>query len=112
VRPPALTFYAGRDNAEDLVLLSDGAPVDTSSFTRVVLELDDELVVDSSVIGAAFEWPVSLTYQGTQVNGLRLELAAAGLAARTYGDTRLTVYDPAYPNGLVWTEAMTVRVRA
>ena len=36
----ALTFWTGRENAADLVLLSDDAAVDTTSISRVVLRVD------------------------------------------------------------------------
>ena len=114
-RAVPLTFWQSRDNPEELVLLQgDPAQVfDVTGLTKVVLGLDDDaLVVDSVNTPSAFQWPVDLTYKKATVKGIRLKLGLAGLTPRTYGDCRLTVYDAVnWPNGLVWTEALKVKVR-
>ena len=106
----ALTFWTGRENAADLVLLSDDAAVDTTSISRVVLRVDATTSLDSSTAPALFEWPVSLTYLGATVKGLRLRLGGSGLTAGDYERVRLIIYDPSYTSGLVWTDSLTLRV--
>ncbi len=111
-----LAFWLNRDNPEELVLLSGTPPVvhDTATLTRIVVGLDDDtLVVDSDNQPTAFQWPIAMTHKGQTVNGIRLKLGLAGLDPKTYGDCRLTVYDATnWPNGLVWSEALKVKVRA
>lgn len=106
----ALTFWTGRENAADLVLLSDDAAVDTTSISRVVLRVDATTSLDSSTAPALFEWPVSLPYLGATVKGLRLKLGGSGLTAGDYDRVRLIIYDPSYTSGLVWTDSLTLRV--
>ena len=107
----ALAFWTGRENAADLVLLSDDAAVDTTSISRVVLRVDATTSLDSSTAPALFEWPVSLTYLGATVKGLRLKLGGSGgLTAGDYDRVRLIIYDPSYTSGLVWTDSLTLRV--
>lgn len=106
----ALTFWTGRENAADLVLLSDDAAVDTTSISRVVLRVDATTSLDSSTAPALFEWPVSLTHHGATVKGLRLKLGGSGLTAGDYERVRLIIYDPSYTSGLVWTDSLTLRV--
>lgn len=106
----ALSFWTGRENAADLVLLSDDAAVDTTSISRVVLRVDATTSLDSSTAPALFEWPVSLTYLGATVKGLRLKLGGSGLTAGDYDRVRLIIYDPSYTSGLVWTDSLTLRV--
>ena len=106
----ALAFWTGRENAADLVLLSDDAAVDTTSISRVVLRVDATTSLDSSTAPALFEWPVSLTYLGATVKGLRLKLGGSGLAAGDYERVWLIIYDPSYASGLVWTDSLTLRV--
>ena len=106
----ALSFWTGRENAADLVLLSDGAAVDTTSISRVELRVDATTSLDSSTAPALFEWPVSLTYLGATVKGLRLRLGGSGLTAGDYDRVWLIIYDPSYTSGLVWTDSLTLRV--
>ena len=106
----ALSFWTGRENAADLVLLSDDAAVDTTSISRVVLRVDATTSLDSSTAPALFEWPVSLTYLGATVKGLRLRLGGSGLTAGDYERVRLIIYDPSYTSGLVCTDSLTLRV--
>lgn len=106
----ALAFWTGRENAADLVLLSDDAAVDTTSISRVVLRVDATTSLDSSTAPALFEWPVSLTYLGATVKGLRLKLGGSGLTAGDYERVWLIVYDPDHTNGLVWTDGLSLRI--
>lgn len=102
-----LTFYKTRDNAEDMVLLADDAAVDTTSLTRVAIKVG-ATTIDSQSAPAAFEWPLTLQYKGAAVKGLRLKLGGQAIAAGRYAKCRLTVYDAAHPNGLVWANDLVV----
>lgn len=109
----SLTFYAGRDNAEDFVLLADDAAVDAANINRIVIELlaGD---VDSDATPAAFDWPVAMNYTDSShvahaAQGVRFNLGAV-LAGGTYSG-RLVIYDSDHPNGLVWA-ALNIKVLA
>ncbi len=106
----ALSFWTGRDNAADLVLLADDEPVDPTAVTRVVLRLSETVSVDSSTTPTAFDWPVDVTYCGTAAKGLRLALGGLSLDAGLYTDVWLIVYDPDHTNGLVWTDGLSLRI--
>ena len=107
---PALSFWTGRDNAADLVLLSDNTAVDATSLTRVELRISSTSSLDSSTAPTLFEWPVTLTYEGASVKGLRLKLGGSGLVAGTYKGVWLIVYDASDTSGLVWTDNLTLVV--
>lgn len=107
----ALIVYAGKDNAEDLALFVDGAPVPVAEFDRVVLTVG-AVVVDSAAAPTAIVWPQAATWQGVAIEAIRFRLGAQGLAPGTHGDCRLVVYDAAHPAGLVWTDGLVVKVKA
>jgi hypothetical protein len=106
----ALAFWAGRDNAADLVLLADDLPVDPTPVTRVVLRLSDTVSVDSNTTPTALDWPVDLTYCGASAKGLRLALGGLSLTAGLYTNVWLVIYDPDHTNGLVWTDSLSLRI--
>lgn len=107
----ALIVYQGRDNTEDLVLFADGVPVALAGVTRVTLTVG-AVTVDSQAAPTAITWPQAATWEGVAVDAIRFKLGGAGLAAGTHADCRLVVFDSAHPGGLVWTEALTVKVKA
>lgn len=112
--------YLNRDNAIDLALMADGAPVAASALSRVVLVLG-ATTLDSAVLGFGADQPFDCTRtQSATIFGvsypalssLRLTLGhVSGLAAGDY-TARLITYDDDHPNGLVWTEALEITVRA
>lgn len=111
-----LSFYSGRDNVEDILLLSNGTPVDTQHITAFKLEFlyPQGPTLDSSHNAECFEWPVTLPaspYAKTKANGLRLKLGQAGLAEGRHA-ARLIVLDIDHPHGLVWDGTLTVFVYA
>lgn len=106
----ALVFWTGRDNSADLVLLSDDAAVDTTPISRVVLRISATSSLDSSTAPTLFQWPVTLTYLGASVKGLRLKLGGSGLTAGDYEGVWLIVYDATYTSGLVWADDLVLRV--
>lgn len=110
MRQPHLVVYQGRDNTEELVLLADDAPADVTAITRIVLVIG-AVTIDSQLVAGAITWPVVMAYKGAPINGVKLALGAAGLAAGNHAECRLTVYDPLHPNGLVWTDGLSVRVK-
>lgn len=95
-----IVFWSGRDNEEDLVLLSDDVPVETSPITRWVIDLGS-VQIDSDQDVGAFAWPVTVIYRGHDAPGVRITLGHLGLAPmQTRG--KLILFDPDHPNGLVW----------
>jgi len=106
----SLEFFSGRDNEQDVVLLSDNAPVDPSGITRVVVEAGGKSI-DSAATPALFDWPVSGTWNGAAVNLIRLNFGAATLALGRYEDGKLIIYDATYPDGLVWMADIVVSMR-
>lgn len=113
-------IYLTHDNSIDLVLMADGAPVSVTPLTGVLVDLDS-LQIDSAVAGFGAGQPIDTTRtQDVVIDGrtyaaqsyLRLTLGSvAGVTAGRY-HARLTVFDVDHPNGLVWTEALGVVVRA
>jgi len=88
--------YNSRNNTIDLLLKADGAAVDLSSVTRMVVEdVAGDWSVDESTTPAAFAR--SLTVTGKVV----ISLGAQSLTAGKYA-CRLIVYDPANTSGIVW----------
>jgi hypothetical protein len=119
---PALTlhFWQGRDNAEDVVLLESGTPVDPSAVTRVqVVPLlkagadylpDTDNAMDSNTSPALFDWPVDVAsgiYAGEKA--VRLKLGESGLSQ---GDhyCHIVTFDTDNPNGQVWPPALLIKM--
>ncbi len=95
--------YNGSDNIITLVLIADGAVLaDLSGVTRVVLDLDGgTTVIDTDVVGGGVIWWTDQSeYRGQTVDVLRMQLGDQNIAAGTYSDVALTVYDSIYLNGL------------
>ena len=89
--------YLGRDNSIDVVLTANGAPVDLSSVTRMLIEFGSK-AVDSQTASGVFDWS-----SGGGVVIIRLggqEIAAGEYSAR------LVVYDPTNTHGIVWGDIM------
>ncbi len=101
--------YSRYDNTIDLVLLADGDIPDLTSVTRMQLELADDLVIDSQVASAAFNWSSTLTQdeasriQGAEAGDAKLILAlgAQSIPVGKY-NAKLIVFDASNQNGLVW----------
>jgi len=53
---PTITVYGNSENVQSLRLLDKGEPVNLSSVTRVLLELDDRTEVDSDISPSLFDW--------------------------------------------------------
>ena len=107
------TVYLNRDNTIQLVLSSDGVAVaDLSAITRIVVTVGST-TIDSAVVGSSVIWWTDQdTYDGALVDVLKLKLGHQSLSAGAYEDCRITYYDPARPNGDVWSEDMTIEVKA
>lgn len=108
---PLETIFNGSDNSIQYVLLDNGAPiVDLSSLTRVVFKIGNA-VIDSDIVGSAIIWWTDQTdYFGTTSDIVSAALGGQGLTAGSYPNSRITVYDPANPNGIVWSNALQIRV--
>ena len=92
-------IYKSRDNTIELILKNNGAAVDLSGVTRMILELNDSISLDSDVIGAGdgnqFDW--------TEGSGkLILRLGAETIAVGEYTAAKLFVYDADNTNGILW----------
>src|SRR5512139_1988724 len=96
--------YLGRDNTIDLILKADGAAVDLSSVTRMVLVVGS-VTIDSVIYPAAFNWDPTPAVTGKVILTLGElttgEPPANILSAGAYTAT-LTVYDPTNDDGVVW----------
>jgi|GEM_PF-2565289 len=109
--------YNGRHNTIDRLLLADlpdtgrGA-IDADQFVRFLLVLGETLL-DSNQLGLGegqpFDSSQSVTWNGHAVKMLRLRLGFLGLAPGSYR-ARLIVFDSANPNGLVWENALPIKV--
>lgn len=97
------TSYIGRDNAIDLQLLADGAAVDLSSVTRMILrDVACTWEVDSITSPGAFDWSA-----GDGI--ISLILGDEAIASGAYS-CWLIVYDPTNTDGVVWEEQMRLTV--
>lgn len=95
--------YSGRDNVISLVLVADGAVLsDLSGVTRVTVDLDSgTTVIDSDIAGSSvIWWTDSEAHRGETVDVLRMALGSEAIAAGTYDDVEIVVYDATYPDGL------------
>ena len=97
------TVYLGRDNAIDIDLLADGAPVDLSSVTRMILR-DSGCVweVDSITSPTAFDWSAG-------DGRISMALGDEPIPAGAYS-CRLIVYDPTNTDGVVWDDLLRLTV--
>lgn len=102
--------YQGRDFPHHLAVLDGEPPAPLSAerlaaITRIVLDLNVG-TVDSDTVSDAFAWPVPVQYEGDDVQGLRIDLRASGLALGShYG--WIVAYDADHPHGFPW-EPVTV----
>lgn len=98
------TVYRGRDNPIDVVLLSDGAPVDLSPFTRWKLAVAG-VEIDSDVVGLGagevFDASGSTTWKGATAERLRMVLGGQDIPVGRH-QAWLTGYSAAAPAGIVW----------
>ena len=106
-----LIVYNSRDNLDDLVLLADGLPILLTGITRAVITIN-LTVIDSQTSPAAITWPQAVTYQAAAAHAMRFKLGSFAIAPGTYSDCRLVIYDATSPGGLVWSDALVVRVKA
>lgn len=106
------TVYLTHDNGSDLLLVADGVPLDDlSGITRVVIDLGDDQIDSADLQGAEIWWTDTTTYRGATVPVLRFKLGnRTGLVAGDYYGCRLITYDPSNPNGIVWSDELTLVV--
>jgi hypothetical protein len=106
-----LVFWVGRDNAETLVLLDGSAVIDPTPITRVALAMADASGIDSATAPTAFSWPANVTYNGAAVKAISFTLGALAIPV---GKRRveLVIYDTSHLNGLVWTDDLSIEMRA
>lgn len=108
---PLETIFNGSDNSIQYVLTDNGVPlIDLSSVTRVVFKIGTT-EIDSDVVGSGVIWWTDQTdYFGTTTDIVSAALGGQGLTAGSYSNSRITVFDPANPNGIVWSNALQIRV--
>ena len=96
-------IYDGHDNTIDLLLKADEVATDLSSVTRMTLDVDTFILVDSAISGECFDWSTGVTGK------VILALGGEGIDEGLYR-AKLTVYDSINTDGIVWGEFnLTVR---
>lgn len=100
----------GTNNLVEIVLYSDGAPVDMTNVTRIVIEVDDQAdsTIDSDSI--TMEWLNTRDVDGQTAYPITFEGDAAGLTAGVYRDCKVRIYDSSNLQGLLWPEPLTLVV--
>ncbi len=108
---PIETIYNGADNSIQYVLLEKNQPiVDLSSLTRVTFTIGST-TIDSDVVGSGVIWWTDQTdYFGVTTDIVSAALGGQGLTVGDYPNSRITIYDPANPNGIVWSSGLQIRV--
>lgn len=108
---PVETIYNGKDNAIQYVLLNSGDPIiDLSSVQRVTFTIGTT-TIDSDVVGSGIIWWTDQAdYFGVTTDIVSAALGGQGLSAGSYPNSRMTVYDPANASGIVWSNALNIRV--
>ena len=98
-----VTVYKNRDNPISLGLLTDAQVTDITGTTRMIVQLIEagpDGFVDSRASPSAFDWSTSGA-NGQLDLVLGLEKSIINADCGNY-KTRLTIFDAAYANGLVW----------
>ena len=108
---PLETIYNGSDNSIQYVLLDNGNPIiDLNSITKITFKIGTT-VIDSDAVGpTVIWWTDEVDYFGVTTDIVSAKLGGQGLTAGSYPNSRITVYDPANPNGIVWSSALNIRV--
>lgn len=95
--------YLTHDNAIDLQLKADGAVVDLSPVTRMVIsDTKRKWAVDSASSPGVFNW-------GEGDGVVSIKLGGEPIPKANY-TCWLKVYDPANPGGVVWGEPISLSV--
>jgi len=99
------TVYLALDNYLDVVLEVDDVPADLSTIERMlIVDAGCNWEIDSDESPTAFDWTA-----GDGV--LRLALGHEPVPAETYS-CYLIVFDPAYPDGMVWGNKYKIQFKA
>jgi len=93
-------FYIGHDNTIDLLLKANGSAVDLSSVTKMELEIKDIVTISTASYPGVIKWA-----GGLETGRIAIDLNEynGNLPVGRYV-TRLIVYSPAHPRGIVWGE--------
>jgi len=110
-------IYLDRDNSIKLGLTADGAPVDASTLTRVIVKLTDAdgtvTTFDSNTDVNAFDYTSETAQVSDTVIGIlviKLQDAAVPPAAANDYTLDLILYDAANVNGVHWDSPFPVQV--
>jgi len=112
-------IYLDRDNAIKLGLTADGAAVDASSLTRVIVKLTSGAgtvtTFDSNIDANAFDFVTETAQVSDTVTGIiviKLQDALTPPAAADDYTMDLIVYDTANTSGIHWDSPFPVEVIA
>lgn len=97
-----LNVYPGRDNSAEIRLTEEGNTQDLSFVSRMALTIGD-VTIDSDVMPEVFDW-------STEPLKLVLRLGKCNLPAGVYLHSRLVVYSPDNPDGILWSDNVPIRV--
>ena len=110
-------IYLDRDNAIKLGLTADGAPIDASTLTRVVVKLTNGVgtttTFDSDVDTSVFDFTTETAQVSDTVTGIlaiKLQDAIAPPTAADDYTLDLILYDAANVNGIHWDSPFPVEV--
>jgi len=107
-----LEFFQDSDNYEDIVLLNGDSVIDSVAITNIKVDVGG-ILIDSNIDAAAFTFPVPLEYNGTTVNGVRMNLSIPNTLVE-YNKaikTQIVIISNEYPNGIVWDNNVLTTVR-
>lgn len=90
--------WIGHDNTIDLILMEDGAAVDTSSFTQVLLTLDAQNITSTNQVGDPVLWDA-----GYATGEIRIDLSGETVNAGKH-ECAIVVTDASNTNGIVWVD--------
>ncbi len=114
---PVETIYNGRSNVIQYMLLDNSEPVeDLSSISRIIFTIGDT-DIDSDIVGQTIIWWSDqktyidpITSEEKLIDIVTARLGGQGLLAGDYPNSQLIVYDPDNSTGLVWSDAIYIKV--
>jgi hypothetical protein len=90
--------YLSHDNTIDLILKADGVAVNLSSVTKMTVTFEGVTLTSTNKSTDPILW----NQVGYELGEVRLVLGGTTIVANSYRNVYLVVYDPIYPDGIVW----------
>lgn len=90
--------YLGHDNVIELLLKADGVAVDLSGATKMTVTFGTVTISSTNQVMDLILWNKS----EYAVGEVHLILGEGNIPANNYKNVYLVVYDPIYPDGIVW----------